>query len=224
VTLSPNANSDPKSLLDVLRFPRNEVNRTVTLEPGTYCGGLKITGNAVVTLRPGVYVMKDGPLIVEKRATMSGQNVGLYFTGDRGGLRFDKDTTISLTAPKDGVMAGLLISEDRTVSNPVTAILDVVEGVLPPPPPPGPVKPLREYRIISNNARTMLGTIYLPAGRLIIDSEKPVADQSAYTVIVAQLVNLYEGPNLVLNARYSQTDIPVPQGVGPTSGTAVLTQ
>ncbi len=44
---------------------------------------------------------------------------------------------------------------------------------------------MRIYRIISNNARTMLGTIYLPSGRVVIDADKPVADQSAYTVLVA---------------------------------------
>ena len=228
VSLSPNANSDPNKLLNVLKTPRNEVNQSVTLDPGTYCGGLKITKNAIVTLRPGVYVMKDGPLIVDGKASMTGQNVGFYFTGNLGGLRFDKGTTISLTAPKDGAMAGLLLFEERTVSNPIAPVLEVVDSVLPPPPPPPPPgptsKPLREYRIISNNARVMLGTIYLPAGRVIIDADKPVADQSAYTVIVAQLINLYEGPNLVLNARYSQTDVPVPKGVGPTSGSAILTQ
>jgi hypothetical protein len=35
-------------------------------------------------------------------------------------------------------------------------------------------------------------------GRLIVDSSRPVADQSAYTVIVARQINLYEGPNLHL--------------------------
>jgi hypothetical protein len=81
---------------------------------------------------------------------------------------------------------------------------------------------LREYRIISDQARNLLGTIYLPAGRLIIDSKKPIADQSAYTVIIARLVNLYDGPDLVLNARYGASDIPVPNGVGPSSADTLL--
>ncbi len=81
---------------------------------------------------------------------------------------------------------------------------------------------MRQYRIISDNARTMLGTIYLPAGRLIVDSSRPVADQSAYTVIVARQINLYEGPNLTLNANYGATSVPVPDGVGPRSGMAAL--
>ncbi|GEP03010.1 hypothetical protein MOX02_10480 [Methylobacterium oxalidis] len=217
----------------------NRVETTLTLEPGTYCGGLKITGSAVVTLRAGVYVMKDGPLIVEQNASLSGTDVSFYFTGNKGGLLFDKKTTVSLTAPTTGVMAGLLMTEDRAVSAPVDPVVDVVNGVVGAltapllgqpdaltltPPPLGQTKPMRTYRIISDNTRTMLGTIYLPAGRLVIDAKKPVADQSAYTVIVAQQVNLYEGPNLYLNANYDLTSVPVPKGVGPLSGKLMLTQ
>ncbi|WP_238193467.1 TadE/TadG family type IV pilus assembly protein [Methylobacterium frigidaeris] len=201
--------------------PPNIVTGAVTLEPGTYCGGLRITENAIVRLRAGTYVMKDGPLIVDKKATMMGEGVGFFFTGDKGGLLFDKDTTISLTAPTSGLMAGLLMAEQRTVSDPVPVPINTYVTP-PPPPPPGPAAPMRQYRIISDNARTMLGTIYLPAGRLIVDSSRPVADQSAYTVIVARQINLYEGPNLYLNANYGATSVPVPDGVGPKSGTAAL--
>jgi hypothetical protein len=201
--------------------PSNVVTGIVTLDPGTYCGGLHLTDSAIVTLRSGTYVMKDGPLIVDKKSTLSGDGVGLFFTGDNGGLLFDKRTSISLTAPTSGLMAGLLMAEQRTVLNPVPVPIDILDTP-PPPPPPGPAQPMRQYRIISDNARTMLGTIYLPAGRLIIDSSRPVADQSAYTVIVARQINLYEGPNLTLNANYGSTLVPVPDGVGPKSGTAAL--
>ncbi|GJE44105.1 TadE/TadG family type IV pilus assembly protein [Methylobacterium soli] len=200
-----------------------------TLEPGTYCGGLRITKKAVVTLKPGIYVMKDGPLVVDKSGSLSGTDVAFYFTGSKGGLLFDKKTTISLSAPTTGVMAGLLMSEERTVSVPLDPLLSLTDPLLellipPTPPPLGLTKPVRTYRIISDNARTMLGTIYLPAGRLVIDASRPVADQSAYTVVVAQQVNLYEGPNLYLNANYEATSVPVPKGVGPVSGRLMLTQ
>ena len=198
-----------------------KVTGSETLWPGTYCLGLTISGTAQVTLMPGIYVFDDGPLVVSNTASVSGQNVGLYFTGNAGGMRLDPDTTISLTAPKDGAMAGLLMFEDRSVS----------AGV---PPPPGPTGlaapaplgslPMRQYRITSNNAPTLLGTIYLPAGRLIIDASKPVADRSAYTVIVARQLDLNSGPNLYLNTDYAATDIPVPNGVGPKTGNVSLTR
>ncbi|MDN3574269.1 Tad domain-containing protein [Methylobacterium longum] len=217
----------PFNLLPLTKI--QTIDKDVTIDPGTYCYGLQIKKKAVVTMRPGIYVFKDGPLIVQDNATLSGEGVGLYFVGDKAGLLFDKKTTVSLTAPTTGEMAGLLMAEQTTVSNPIDPALGLVDDVtgllLPPTPPPlGQSKPMRIYRIISNNARTMLGTIYLPAGRLVIDSDKPVADQSAYTVVVAQQVNLYEGPNLYLNANYDATSVPVPKGVGPLNGKLLITQ
>ena len=206
----------------------NVVSSNATLEPGTYCGGLHITKNAVVTLRPGIYVMKNGPLVVDKKATLNGTDVAFYFTGNYGGLLFDKKTTVNLSAPTSGVMAGLLISEEPSVALPIDPALsvDTLLGdlITLTPPPLAASKPMRTYRIISDNARTMLGTIYLPAGRLVIDSHRPVADLSAYTVVVAQQINLYEGPNLYLNADYNRSSVPVPKGVGPVSGRLVISQ
>ena len=206
----------------------NIVDQSATLDPGTYCGGLHITKSAVVTLRAGIYIMKDGPLIVDKKGTLSGIDVAFYFTGDRGGLVFDKKTTVSLTAPTTGLMAGLLMMEERSIGLPVdptgAVSTDLLDPITPTPPPMAASKPMRTYRIISDNARTMLGTLYLPVGRVVIDASKPVADQSAYTVIVAQQLNLYQGPNLYLNANYDATSVPVPKGVGPLSGKLLLSQ
>ncbi|WP_156383970.1 TadE/TadG family type IV pilus assembly protein [Methylobacterium sp. Leaf456] len=207
----------------------NVIASNTTINPGTYCGGLKVTKKAVVTMNPGIYVFKDGPLIVDKEASLTGNDVGLFFTGNNSGLLFDKKTTISLAAPTTGPMAGLLMSEDASVSSPIdpVGLVDTLLGdTIAPTPPPlvTPTQPMRIYRIISDNARTMLGTIHLPHGRLVIDSQRPVADMSAYTVVVARQINLYEGPNLYLNANYSGNSVPVPKGVGPVSGRLLLSQ
>jgi hypothetical protein len=214
---------------------KNLIDQSVTLHPGTYCGGLEIRKKAVVTLNPGVYIMKDGPLLVTNDASLSGTDVAFYFTGDKGSLLFDKKTTISLSAPVTGTMAGLLMSEEKSVSAPVDPVSqledeadeDTTTVSLKPgktPPPLAASKAMRTYRIISDNARTILGTIYLPAGRLVIDASRPVADMSAYTVVVAQQINLYEGPNLYLNANYNNTSVPVPKGLGPISGRLLLSK
>ena len=102
---------------------------------------------------------------------------------------FDSGTTIDLTAPKDGPLAGILFFEDRKAL------------------------PLRIHRIGSNNARNLVGTIYLPLGILFVDANAPVADNSAYTALVVRSLQLSEGPNLVLHSDYKSTDIPVPDGL-----------
>jgi hypothetical protein len=79
------------------------------------------------------------------------------------------------------------------------------------------------HQILSNDAHMLLGTIYLSRNRFHVAASAPVADQSAYTVVVANYFTLSQGPTMVLNANYGSTNIPVPNGVGP-GGTAVLTQ
>jgi hypothetical protein len=191
---------------------------TELLQPGVYCGGLKITDGAEVTLSRGIYIVKDGPLIVDNGATLQGTDVAIYLKGIGANLTFDTDTTISLSAPKDGPLAGLLIFDDPSGAKalaippfplPIPILGGLLGGLLPSDGPP------REHKILSDNARTLLGTIYMPQGRLIIDANKPIADKSAYTVLVVRRIDLHAGPNLFLNSDYSASDVPVPRGVGP---------
>jgi Flp pilus assembly protein TadG len=193
-----------------------------TLQPGVYCKGLWITNGADVTLAPGIYVVKDGPLVVNDGGILRGTDVALYLTGYFSNLTFAAESTISLSAPKDGPLAGILIFDDPN-GTPALA--------MPPYAPPLPLvgnvvdsqRPPREHKILSDNARTLLGTIYMPQGRLIIDANKPIADRSAYTVLVVRQLDLHDGPNLILNSDYSATEVPVPKGLGPYGSNVSLT-
>lgn len=167
------------------------VRTPFTLDPGVYCGGLTIGANASATLNPGVYVMKDGALSVDINGEIKGQNVGFYLVGDKSIFALGPDSKIDLSAPKDGPMAGILFFEDTAA-------------------PVG-----RTHSILSNDARNLLGTFYLPKGTLFVSTISPVADQSAYTAIVARKLKLVGSPTLVLNTNYSMTDVPVPDGIGP---------
>ena len=57
---------------------------SVELSPGVYCGDLNITDGAVVALRPGIYVIKNGKFEVDKAASVTGNGVGLAFVGNGG--------------------------------------------------------------------------------------------------------------------------------------------
>lgn len=206
----------------------NVVRTSLDLEPGTYCGGLYITGQAVVSLKPGVYVMKDGPLIVDANATLRGSEVGFYFTGDKGGLLFDRGSTIALSARLGGPMEGILMAEAPTVDHPVDPLMSLApatrDAIGPTPPGMGASAPMRTYRIISDHARSLTGTLYLPSGRIVIDASQPVADMSHYTIVVARQINLFKGSTLILNANYAASPVPVPKGLGPVAGRILLTK
>jgi hypothetical protein len=168
-------------------MPRR-IFKDTSLNPGTYCG-LEIVNGASVTLAPGIYVFTAAPLIVKDNAKLIGDGVGLYFTGDAATFLFEPESTIDLKAPKSGPLAGLLVFASRQQTSSAS------------------------YRILSNNARVLIGTIYIPNGELRIDATNPVADQSAYTAIVASTMRLYGGPHLILNTNYSETEVPVPDGI-----------
>jgi Flp pilus assembly protein TadG len=186
---------------------------TETLQPGVYCGGLTVTNGATVTLSPGTFIFKDGPLLVDGAASLKGNDVSIYMKGTNANLTFDTASTIYLTAAKSGPLSGILIYDDPIGTEaPEKSGKHAKEGKSP-----------REHSILSDDARMLLGTIYMPKGRLIIDATKPVADRSAYTVLVVQQLDLYEGPNLVLNTDYRATDVPIPEGVGPYGGKVLLT-
>jgi Flp pilus assembly protein TadG len=189
------------------------------LYPGVYCGGLKVTDGAVVKLASGIYIIKDGPLIVDGGGSLFGAEVGFFLTGRGSNLTFDADSTISLSAPKVGPLAGILIFDDP---------LGTSARAKPPRSGRGAegranaTSAARQHQILSDNARNLLGTIYMPRGEIIIDATKPIADRSAYTVLVVRQLHLYSGPNLILNTDYSATEVPVPMGVGPFSAKIFL--
>ena len=168
-------------------------NETRTLSPGVYCGGIDISSNADITLDPGIYVIKDGPLVVDSNSSFTGKGVGLYFTGANATISFRSNAVIDLEAPVSGPMAGLLMFQDRA-----SAEID--------------------FKIESKKASNLLGTIYLPRGTFYVGANNKIAESSAYTAIVARRVKLDKKPDLVLNTNYGATAVPVPAGVGPTTG------
>ncbi len=184
-----------------------------TIAPGHYCGGLKVVNDADVEADPGIYIISGGKLDVENNAKFHGEHVSFYFADDAATLLFKDKAEVELSAPKDGLMAGILLYENPSAP----------EG--------------RDFEIASGSVRELLGTIYLPRG-IFEGKDQNIAETvhnavggvvgavgvslptigaaSAYTVIVANRIDL-RGVNLVINANYSATDIPVPDGVGPHS-------
>ena len=173
---------------------KGKANARHVLEPGTYCGGLFIGGNSYVTLSPGEYIIKDGPFVVDSNADVRGDGVGFYLTGPGSIFEFLSNARISLDAPRSGPLAGLLFFEDRAA----------------------PL--LREHAIKTNYASNMTGTVYLPRGRFVVDATNDVAQQSAFTVIVARQLLLTANPKLTLNTNYGATTVPVPKGLGQVDG------
>jgi Flp pilus assembly protein TadG len=161
---------------------------TKTIYPGVYCGGIEIANKAAVVAEPGVYVIKGGSLVVGQEATLKGSYVGFYFADDKALLAFKDSSVVDLSAPKEGPMSGILFFENPSASL----------G--------------RKFVIGSTNVKRLLGTIYLPRGILAVDAKGSIAAESAYTVVIANKLDLKEA-KLVLNTDFGLSDVPLPEGV-----------
>lgn len=193
--------------------------KDITLKPGVYCGGLIING-ANVEFEPGEYVILNGPLVVNSTGSIEGDGVGFYLSGALSTINFSKQSQISLRAPRDGPMAGILfydggiggltdgLDESVGLGKLGSLLSDVQNKTV------GTVLG-KTHRITSDHAGVLVGTIYMPYSNLIIDGDAPIADESEYTVIIANAFQLMNGSNLVIHTDYHLTDVPVPDGVGP---------
>jgi Flp pilus assembly protein TadG len=170
-----------------------------TISPGHYCGGLTLGPLALVTARPGEYVISGGPLLLGPASSLTGEGVSFRFVDADSTFTFGLGSIVSLSAPTTGPMAGYLFFQDPGIE----------EG--------------HRFRILTDLATKLLGTIYLPSGTLDVDVVGLVAAQSAYTVIVANDLDI-KGADLVINSDYGATDVPVPSGVGPLAGEVALSR
>lgn len=201
-------------------YTNTVVRNSEELDPGVYCGGLIVNGGKA-RLNPGEYLITGGPLHVTNNGTLAGEHVGFYLSGPEAKLQFDYDSNIAVSAPKEGILTGMLLFSSPYEAASAAASSSSkkrrrlkkdrersrrTDGVQ-----------KADHYIRSDNARRLVGTIYLPNGKLLIDGRKPIADRSEYTVIIADTFELQDGPNLVLRTDYHLSDIPVPAGVGPVA-------
>jgi Flp pilus assembly protein TadG len=173
-----------------------------TIAPGHYCGGLKIKNGAQVTAEAGIYIISGGSLEVKNSASLKGDGVGFYFADDDATFDFKNHSVVELSGPTSGPLAGLLFYQNPAVTH----------G--------------RDFKISSDKVRKLIGTIYLPRGTFeanakldetvtsLLDPLRVIGEASTYTIIVANKIEL-DGVNLVINADYASSDVPVPSGLGP---------
>src|SRR3546814_7610700 len=90
-----------------------ETQVTPPLQPGRYCGGLRISGTA--DFAPGVYIIADGDFAIGSQAVITGEEVTFVLTGATpssiGNVTINGGAEITLTPTTTGEMAR---SEEHT--------------------------------------------------------------------------------------------------------------
>ena len=207
-TISPAAVTDAPSVADPfaslsITVPTNckgeklELDSGITmLNPGVHCDKVLLTGFAQLSLNPGDHYFVNGAFDVQDDAQIVGDDVVMIFKNQYK-MSFKDRATLSLSGRKSGQFAGFVLITDRSFKG--------------------------SFSIASDRARKLLGTIYVPGATFDVSgSNAKVADQSPWTIVVANKLKVSDSANLVINSDYYVSSVPVPAGVGP--GKVRLTQ
>jgi hypothetical protein len=115
----------------------------ITINPGVYCGGMKINAGANVTLNPGIYFLDQGSFSVNGGATVTGEGVTLVFTSNTltnwATATINGGATVSLAPPTSGDFQGLVIVGDRRMP------------------------PDSDFKFNGGSTQTFEGVVYLPS-------------------------------------------------------------
>jgi Flp pilus assembly protein TadG len=158
-----------------------------TLAAGVHCDHIVVQGSAQLRLEPGDHVF-HGRLRVRQTATLTGEDVALIFMHGGSNAEFIDNAVVDLSGRRSGVYAGFVMIVGRSLA--------------------------RGIQIASPNVNRILGTVYTSHGWVQVTSNGAVAEDSDWSVIVANRLLLSGSPNLVINTRYAGSPVPVPGGVG----------
>lgn len=173
-------------------------NQTATLNPGVYCGGITVNGNAIVTLNAGIYILRNGALTGSGNATINGTGgVGIYMTGTGTTVQLENDdvtltgnVNVNIVAPSTGPMAGIAIYQDGSA-------------------PTGTIA----NRLSGNGTVNFTGVLYFGNQNLTVSGNGTQNGTAAFTAVIANTLNYSGNGSLVLNANYSNTTVPLPNAL-----------
>ena len=155
------------------------------LQPGVY-GAVTLGNNNNLSLAGGVYHF-CGPINMNGNATITGTNALLIFHNNAS-ISANGATQISLEGLQSGPLAGFVIATDREYKGTLT--------------------------LPSDQITKMTGTIYVPTATLEVKGSAKSGNNTPWTVIDAKSLLVDGGAQLVINANYAASNVPVPTGVG----------
>lgn len=164
-----------------------------TISEGNHCGGFQVNDETSINFAPGIHYFDSGNITLSNTSRMTGANVVLVF-GPNAKLKTQTRSYVSLTGRESGPYAGMVM-----VSTPT--------NVLP-------------FEIYSENVDRLEGVVYLPNTSLIVygGAGGQVAEQSDWTVTVTKWLVVAGSAKLIIKTDYASSTVPVPAGVGPSSG------
>jgi len=167
---------------DSFQFYEPDGSGQVTLSPGHYPYGIQITGNTEVVFSPGVFVIGGNGLVVTSGA-VSGEGVCLVVNS--GEVRLAGSSSMVLTPPEDGAMAGIVLAQPAWNSSPM--------------------------HLAGGSEFSLTGTIYAPSAELTMVGNSTIQGEGPQMgdLVIADMVDL-RGTSLIRIGRENSTIVSLP--------------
>ena len=162
----------------------------ITLEPGTYCGGLNLVQKNI-TFAPGVYVMKDGPLILDRGTRVYADGVTFILQGETAVFRANEGSKAFIKAPSTGDFAGLAFFQDTH-------------------PDAKNFKPLPSGETVIEYGAdiTLIGVVYLPEQKLAFRGASLLENQAPATSFIGYQISVGDGSIVELAVDHLAAGLP----------------
>jgi Flp pilus assembly protein TadG len=167
-------------------------NATIEVYPGTYCGGINVSGQTGLHFNPGIYYVYGGGITFQNNnASDTGTGV-MFFNTDGHGIpglptsaygpvSITGQPTINLSAPTTGTYAGILFYKDRLFTAPSSTNTDQIAG---------------------NTQPTLVGTLYFPGDNLNLTGQSGIGMTigSNSPAVIADTIKVGGGGALIQTA------------------------
>jgi Flp pilus assembly protein TadG len=145
------------------------VSTTRTLSPGRYCKGIEVNSGGVAYFNPGVYIIEGDKFAINSDSRAYGDGVFFYMRDKNALILVNSNSHVEFSAPTSGTYAGIVFYASRKITDYV------------------------KHEINSDSSSFLNGSIYIPTGQLMINSNGEMGGPgSCMTIIVKDLyVNSY---------------------------------
>jgi Putative Flp pilus-assembly TadE/G-like len=159
-------------------------NVTLEIPAGHYCKGLRIRGNAKVTLKPGEqYFISGGPFQIENSELVA-EDVTVFLKGARANINW-VESSVRISASAKGAHAGIAIQGDRI--------------------------PTENY--FTRSQIDIYGIVYMLKGAFTWDNDGDFTPSAAWTAFVVDGVSWIGNGTIRYNFNIANATIPYPDSL-----------
>jgi len=169
---------------------QNAAENGTMLMPGTYCGGLNVSG-LDVKFAPGEYIMLDGPLVFTKESSAIAESVTFILRGKKSTLDIRKGSKLIVKAPKDGPLAGLAFFQDQYADTKKK-----------------PKLPSGTNSLSGAADMQIIGTVYFPTQEIVVGGGSGLGTQAPATSFIGYRVRFEDNSQIRIKTDHIAAGLP----------------